>query len=71
MNLTKFFITLVNSCHIRAFVALNSCIAGLVFLFDVAQSAQAQKTTPYQDLTHESKVFGHKKYYRLLSARRL
>lgn len=65
MNLTKFFITLINSCHIRAFVALKSCIAGLVFLFGTAQSAQAQKTTPYRDLTHESRVFGHKKYYRL------
>nr|WP_295925076.1 alpha/beta fold hydrolase [uncultured Dyadobacter sp.] len=65
MNLTKPYTTLFNSCHIRAFVALKSCIAWLAFILCIAPAAQGQNTTPYQDLTHESKVFNHKKYYRL------
>lgn len=37
----------------------------LLIVNPIATIAQGQSVAPYQDLSHESRVFGHKKFYRL------
>lgn len=65
MNLTKPHTTFFHLRPIRAFAALKPQIGWLAFLICIATSVQGQRTEPYRDLTHESKVFKHKKYYRI------
>ncbi|WP_353720494.1 alpha/beta hydrolase-fold protein [Dyadobacter sp. 676] len=46
----------LHPCIIRVFVAI---------ILLASTTVQGQQPVPYQDLTHDSEVFGHKKHYRL------